>query len=182
MKEDNIIKFLELSYKLKEIERRGWTIKWIEKPESVASHVFWVVFIIAFLFKDLELEFDLEKTLILAIIHDLGEAITGDITPYDGIEKSEKYKMEEEAMREIATLIGDDRLHTLWMEYCEHKTIESKLVKEADIIDLMVQANIYKKSNNIDIAEFMSHADKYTFTSVGRRLTDTIEAYFSRSW
>ena len=45
---------------------------------------------------------DLSKILQICIVHDLPESIVGDITPYDGVSKEEKKKMESKAMREIA--------------------------------------------------------------------------------
>ena len=31
----------------------------------------------------------------LALVHDMAESIVGDVTPFDGISKTEKHKMEE---------------------------------------------------------------------------------------
>ena len=40
------------------------------------------------------------------MVHDLAEALVGDITPYDGVSKEDKRKMEEDAMRLIVADIG----------------------------------------------------------------------------
>jgi len=37
----------------------------------------------------------------ICLCHDLAEATVGDITPYDGISKSEKRKLEEDALRQM---------------------------------------------------------------------------------
>ena len=40
----------------------------------------------------------------MLVLHELGEVIIGDITPFDNITPEEKMKKEHEAMREV---IGD---------------------------------------------------------------------------
>lgn len=45
-------------------------------------------------------------SLFLALVHDLAEAIVGDITPYCGVSKEDKKQREMDAMQEIAKLIA----------------------------------------------------------------------------
>ena len=51
-------------------------------------------------------ELEKEKCIKIAIVHDLAECITGDITPYDGITPEEKHKLE--GIRDV-TCIFDNR-------------------------------------------------------------------------
>jgi 5'-deoxynucleotidase YfbR-like HD superfamily hydrolase len=37
----------------------------------------------------------------MAVVHDLAEAIVGDITPHDGISKEEKHRREKEAIEKM---------------------------------------------------------------------------------
>ncbi|KAA0001413.1 MAG: HD domain-containing protein [Thermoplasmata archaeon] len=67
--------------KLKGIKRKGWLRIGIEKVESVACHSYRVAFL-AMLIGD-ALNLNVEKMLKMALLHDLAEATTGDITPYD---------------------------------------------------------------------------------------------------
>lgn len=46
------------------------------------------------------------KCLQLTLVHDLAEAIVGDITPHDNVPEDEKHKKEDEAMKEITSHIG----------------------------------------------------------------------------
>ncbi len=73
----DIIRFFSKIRKLKEIERSGWVVSGVKKPESVADHSFGVALLVMLLGKNKNI--DLEKALKMALIHDLGEAITGDI-------------------------------------------------------------------------------------------------------
>ncbi|KAL3614207.1 hypothetical protein CASFOL_042281 [Castilleja foliolosa] len=43
----------------------------------------------------------------IAIVHDIAEAIVGDITPSDGVPKEEKSRMEQEALDEMCKVLGD---------------------------------------------------------------------------
>lgn len=41
-------------------------------------------------------ELDLARCIRMALVHDLGEAIVGDITPYCGIPNDKKHRLEDE--------------------------------------------------------------------------------------
>ena len=84
---------------------------------------------------------DINRTLALALLHDLAEAKTGDIDGYDQILKGkklikEKAIMEETAMHEMTDdLPFGDWIYALWREYEDQKTIEAKFVKALDRIE-----------------------------------------------
>lgn len=84
----------------------------------------------------------------IALIHDLAEAIVGDITPYCGIDKEEKKRRELEAIKEISSLVpkmsGDDILD-LFEEYEAQETQEALWVKDCDRYDMIQQAFEYEK-------------------------------------
>lgn len=64
----------------------------VSLPESVADHMYRMS-MMAFLITDPLVNKDkLQK---ICLVHDLAESIVGDITPYDGITKEEKRKLEE---------------------------------------------------------------------------------------
>jgi putative hydrolase of HD superfamily len=50
--------------------------------------------IMCLLFKEVP-QLDYSKCVRMALVHDLAESIVGDITPYCGISKKEKFKQEE---------------------------------------------------------------------------------------
>jgi putative hydrolase of HD superfamily len=85
----------------------------------------------------------------MALVHDLAEALVGDITPYDGIDADEKRRREEEAMRELAVLAGDGRLLELWHEYDAAASPEARLVKELDKLETVLQAWEYGTRDDV---------------------------------
>lgn len=97
----------------------------------------------------------------LALVHDLAEALVGDITPHDGVSKADKYTMERDAMHKIKvdhfekynSEIGD-QLVTLWQEYEEGKTKEARFVKQLDKLEMIVQADEYETQQNVQLDDF----------------------------
>jgi 5'-deoxynucleotidase YfbR-like HD superfamily hydrolase len=75
----NISKFLKIAGMLKRTPRTGWVEVSIYQPESVADHTFRTA-ILSMLYADIE-GLDPLKLLRMALIHDLPEALTGDLTP-----------------------------------------------------------------------------------------------------
>src|SRR2546428_12890382 len=75
--------FWQLLERLKLEPRRGWKEKLrLSHVESVADHSYGVAMLCLFLAWSPS-GYDLERLLKLALIHDLDEAITGDLTPED---------------------------------------------------------------------------------------------------
>ena len=82
---------------------------------------------------------DVLKAVRMALIHDLAEAEVGDITPHSGVSRAKKAKLEEAAIRRL----GDGRILALWKEYEEGETPEAILVRQADVLERVVQAGEY---------------------------------------
>src|SRR5215211_6639990 len=78
-----LVRFMRLAGRLKRTIRTGWVDRGVpaERVESVADHSFRVA-LLAWL-ASAGTALDRDRVLILAVIHDLAEAITGDLTPYD---------------------------------------------------------------------------------------------------
>ncbi|KAJ2043625.1 HD domain-containing protein 2, partial [Coemansia sp. RSA 2673] len=77
----SVIDFLSIVERLKRTKRTGWVNSGIKAPESIADHMHRMG-IMAMLVDDRTL--DQAKCVKMAIVHDLAEALVGDITPFDG--------------------------------------------------------------------------------------------------
>ena len=51
---------------------------------------------------------DTNKCIKMALVHDVAESIVGDITPFCGISKEEKRRLEADAMQQIQTMLGEN--------------------------------------------------------------------------
>ncbi len=143
--EEGLMKFLRIAGNLKREPRRGWVIRaGVSNPESVADHTFRLA-LFSMLLGDLR-GLDTRKMIKLALIHDLGESLTGDITPVD-IDRQENKEIEagkaiEELFSNLPKKLQDDYLE-LWREICYRSSTEAKLVLDADKLEMALQASEY---------------------------------------
>lgn len=115
---------------------------------------------------------DRDRCIKMAIVHDIAEAIVGDITPSDGVPKLEKSRREREALDYMCKLLGEGsrakEIGELWMEYEENSSLEAKVVKDFDKVEMILQALEYENEHGIDLDEFFrSTAGKFQ-TDVGK--------------
>lgn len=145
---------------LKKIKRSGWVRCNIPDPESVADHSFRTAFM-AMMLGDV-LRVDTLKLMKMALIHDLGEVIAGDITPYDGIERQEKRRKEEEGLRQLLEdLPKGNEYMNLWKEYEDQKSEEAIILKNIDKLEMAAQALEYQEVfPDEDLSEFILEAER----------------------
>ena len=78
-----------------------------------------------------------DKVLKMALVHDLPESRTGDV---DYISRLYTKRNEEEAIKDILKdTVHDDELLDLWQEYEKRESIEAKIVKDADNLDVELE-------------------------------------------
>ena len=161
----NLFEFLTELMRLKALPRTGWLLRGIRDVESVADHLYGVTFI-AMLLADCArargMEVNIEKVLRMALLHDLSEARTGDlpatIKAYFPAE-SLKHADEQAVVEILAKLGGLGKTYLeLWREYEERQTLEARLVKAADKLDLLFQAREYEKGGARGLQEFWENA------------------------
>lgn len=163
---------------LKAVVRSGWERKFISKPESVAAHSWSVAFLVL---NTLPIRLNQERALTYAILHDLGESIIGDITPFDGIPKSEKQDREARAMREICNgLPRGSELLLAWEAYEQQLDDESRFVRQLDRLDMALQAIYYAKAYENDLLEFIDSADVFITAPELRPLIEEIKDAYHR--
>ena len=152
---DEIIEYYYTIIKLKKTIRKGWELRKIPNPESVADHVFGVTNLALLFAKKLNL--DVEKTLTTALLHEVCECTVGDITPHDGVPSEEKSKLEEKAAFNILSKIDPTLyLFELWKDFEYERTNEGKLVKELDRLEMALQASDYQISTGTNLEEFFN--------------------------
>lgn len=138
---------LRVALQLKHLDRAGWKRVGVAAPESVAAHSFGVA-LAALLHCPPDL--NREKVLIMALLHDLAEALVGDITPHDGVSPEEKHQREQAAM---TALLGEHpALLAIWEEAEARQSPEARFLKDMDLLDLALTAAFYT-SAGMDVAE-----------------------------
>jgi putative hydrolases of HD superfamily len=140
----DLVKLLEISGALKRTKRTGWVDIGVNQPESVADHTFRTAFL-CMIYAELE-NLDTLKLLRMALIHDLPEAIIGDLMPKQ--KNSETKQKEESAISDILSLLPEvqrESFLAVWKEYKEGESKEAKALKQLDKVEMALQATEYKK-------------------------------------
>ncbi|MBN2368580.1 HD family hydrolase [Candidatus Woesearchaeota archaeon] len=130
----------------KELPRQGFLYSGFKRNEadSVAAHAYSVTifsYLLARQLKEEGWDIDPEKALKIALVHDLGETITGDIGTYaKDLARDRFEKVENQAFRLlIRNMLGKDELIELFEAYQNLDTVEAQIVKFADALDAFVQ-------------------------------------------
>lgn len=107
---------------------------------------------------------DINKCIKMCLIHDMAEAIVGDITPVDGVAKPEKSRREATTMDFITQgLLGKvaggavgTEIRAIWQEYEDSETLDSLYVHDIDKMELLLQMVEYEKrgQGKLDLGEF----------------------------
>lgn len=140
---EGAIAFLRSAEKLKTVLRHSWTTN-ADRQESVAEHTFLMALASVFIMPEIDVKFDRERVMKMILIHDLAEALTGDVplhlSQQSGVSKKEE---EDAALQTIIASLGAlgarEEIHGLWHEYEERKSFESRLVKCLDCLEVILQ-------------------------------------------
>ena len=134
-----LIDFLGVIEKLKCNTRHSWTSS--GRVESVAEHSFRLA-VLAMLCQDEYPHLDMNRVIRMCLVHDFGEALTGDIPAFL---KTEQHERQEE--RAIASLLSDlpsearAELTSLFDEMQAMESDEAKLYKALDKIETLISHN-----------------------------------------
>lgn len=140
MEARKLIDILSVAERLKDATRHCYTKN--GRHESVAEHS-WMMTLIAFFIKDEFPEANMDKVIKMCIIHDLGEAFTGDIPTFD--KTSENEKTEETLLYAWIKTLPENystELTALYDEMAKRETIEAKIYKAIDGLEALIQHNI----------------------------------------
>ncbi|CZR58362.1 related to HD family hydrolase [Phialocephala subalpina] len=158
------VPFFHMLERLKTTKREGWRRFGIKDGESISDHMYRMSLITMFAPPSLSSKIDVQRCIKMALIHDMAEALVGDITPVDGVAKHEKNRRESTTMdyfeksllgRVNGGVTGKD-IKAIWQEYEDSETPESKFVHDVDKIELILQMVEYEKREDrkLDLGEF----------------------------
>ncbi|MBQ4536737.1 MAG: HD domain-containing protein [Lachnospiraceae bacterium] len=131
---------ISVAERLKDTTRHCYTGN--GRHESVAEHS-WMMTLMAFFMRDEFPEVDMDKVIKMCIIHDLGEAFTGDIPTF---EKTAANEATEESLlyswvKSLPENYAEEML-ALYDEMAKRETIEAKVYKAIDSLEALIQHNI----------------------------------------
>jgi putative hydrolases of HD superfamily len=141
---EGIVDVLRLAENLKTEMRHSWLSN--GRQESVAEHT-WMMSVAAVLMAPhLQHPVDLGQTLKLIALHDIAEAITGDIPYFEESARKDTKLADEaeamEAMRGMLPAASGRLLIELWREYEDCETPEAKFARALDKLEVQHQHNL----------------------------------------
>ena len=144
--------FIKEAERLKTVLRSGYTSD--GKRESTAAHSWRLALLAGVLLEEFP-QLDAQKTLMLALVHDLGELYEGDTPAVQCPNAAEKYETEKQGMQKITALLdspAQNRLMALWQEYEDGQSPEARFVKALDKAETIIQHNQGNNPKGFDYA------------------------------
>jgi len=147
--------------------------------QSVAEHLFHTA-MIAYALAYLEPKADKNKAVLMALFHDIGEGRTSD---HNYVHQRYGRLSEVNAVDDIAKSVpfGKEILK-LFTEEQDKKTLEAKLVKDADNLEWVVTLRSEEVKGNIKAKNWIKSAVKRLKTPSGRKLGKVLLATHPDSW
>lgn len=130
---DSLCAFLIDTERLKLVERSAWLSN-RSRHENSAEHSWHLMLGLLALARELDLAFDLEKAMRMALIHDLCEIDAGDVSAFDSAARAAQAEAERDCIARLAAsgLAVGPEIESLWNEYEAQQTVESRWVRVLD--------------------------------------------------
>jgi len=176
--------FFEIGNLRKVIRAHQQTLLSFDLSDTIASHSFRVTLIGYFLAK--ELEADTDKVIKMCLLHDLEESRSSD---HNWVHKRYVKVFEDEIRRDqLENLSNSEELIKLSKEYDERKTLEAKIVKDADLLDETFLLREYAWQGNKEAKDWLkgveteSYHEKMMFTKLAKAIAKEVKRQPPSFW
>lgn len=181
--ESRIIRLFVEIHPLDRVPRAGYVLRGVPEPESVAAHSHFVALLTLLVCDACPGQFDRDKALTMAIMHDLAEARLMDIpmTVSDAYLKSAKHDAEQAIFDDL--LAGfPERYGDYHRELREAATPEARLIRGLDKAQMMLKIVMYQKEGRGRLGEFWDNPKNFADFGIEpvSRLFDAICAHAGR--
>jgi putative hydrolase of HD superfamily len=159
---DGVLAFLRAAERLKTVKRSGWTST--GEAESVAEHT-WRLCLMAMVLYGRAGEIDLGRLLRMCLIHDLGEAIGGDVPAPAQVLAEPKAGQERADLLSLVEPLPDDarrEIIQLWDEYEAASSPEARIAKGLDKLETILQHTQGRNPTDFDYAFNLDYGQRYT--------------------
>lgn len=166
----DLAKYLYELGQLKKVRRSGWWVAGVENPESVAEHSFRMA-VIASILAQLE-GADPEKATLMALFHDVSETRTNDLHRI-GRRYVDWENVEKKVIKDQSKRLPDEmakRITSLLSEFEEGVSLEARVVRDADLLECLVQAREYQALGYEDVADWISNSQVALVTDSAKKI------------
>ena len=164
--------------KLKSTLRASWTSH-PERRESTAEHSWSACLLAMTVFEKLTVPLNRERVLKMIILHDLAEAMTGDIPLSEQLgsfSHEDKHQAERDAMKQLLAPLDAETqadFFALWNEVELGETLEAKFVRAIDYLEACMQYWVMDitqwTDDDFKVAVYFRD-DRYTFDTFMQEL------------
>jgi putative hydrolases of HD superfamily len=139
---------------LDRVPRMGYPLRGVVDPESVTEHTWHVTFLVWVLGRNVQ-GLDRLRAIELALVHDLAEVRIGDLPLVAAryFPVGAKKAAEAAAAAELLAPLDAEGL-ALVVEYQQGETLEARLVKACDKLQLMLKVATYERWGSGALEEF----------------------------
>lgn len=159
----DVLTFLRAAEGLKTATRSGWTSA--GEPESVAEHT-WRLCLMALVLHPSFPGVDFARLVKICIVHDLGEAIGGDVPAPEQARRGGS-KADDER-RDLLQLVAPlpaplrEEIVGLWDEYEAARSPEARLAKALDKLETILQHTQGRNPDDFDYRFNLAYGRQYT--------------------
>ncbi len=159
---DSLLRLVARTERLEGFPRTGWVVCGVQGPESVAAHVWEMTVVAMWLADHVDEEVDVERVLRIALLHDIGEALLTDLPwPVKKFLGAEAIAQGE--ARAVDTVLTDapDTWRKAVGAYEAATTLEARIVKAADRIQMLAKALQYRSQGRGDVRRFFEEGRSF---------------------
>jgi putative hydrolase of HD superfamily len=145
---------------LESLPRMGFLMEGVTSPESVAAHCFGVALTAMLMADAMPEAVDAERVMRMALLHEASEASITDL-PYGALRYiSPVVKSQAETAAAQDLLDPLDRGYVaLWKEFEAAETLEARLVRAADKVQMMVKVLRYERESRGNLTDFWRNTE-----------------------
>lgn len=166
---------------LKRIPRTGWWHAGVRDPESVAEHTMRTAQLAALLAA--EEGADPNRAAFLALWHDTQETRTGDLphTIHDYLPKPDPRQITADQTQELPPR-SQEVIRAAVDEYEDRQTLEARCAKDADKLEMLLQAAEYRDIGVHRVEGWIETARKGLTTETAQRIADAALSLSPLTW
>jgi putative hydrolase of HD superfamily len=147
---------------LSDLPRTGWLMRGVRPCESIADHSYAVAVVVMMLVDALRGEgvtIDGERALRMALVHDAAEAKTGDVPMpnKNPAMTAALHTLEGELVKRLLP----HGMQEVWREAETGESIEARVVKAADKLQMMCKVLVYERQHRGHLAEFWQNPKNF---------------------
>ncbi|MFW5968579.1 MAG: HD domain-containing protein [Persicimonas sp.] len=152
---EQLLRLLARSERLESLPRTGWLVCGVQGPESIAAHLWETTLVAMWLADHVDEEVDTEKVLRISLLHDISESMLTDLPwPVKRFVGGDAIAEAEERATDEVLADAPDAWREAVAAYEQAESLEARIVKSADRIQMLAKSLQYDTQNRGDVRRF----------------------------